>query len=77
MIEAYENARELCVKLKDAIPRQNFEVPVQATIGGKIIARETIKAYRKDVTPNFMVEMLLDDKNFLKNKKKVRKEWKS
>lgn len=47
---AYENARELCQKLKNAIPRQNFEVPVQATIGGKIIARETIKAFRKDVT---------------------------
>ncbi|MFL1059541.1 elongation factor 4, partial [Mycoplasmopsis synoviae] len=48
--KAYEHARELCIKLKDEIPRQNFEIPIQATIGGKIIDRETIKAYRKDVT---------------------------
>ena len=46
---AYERGRKMCEKLKDEIPRQLFEIPIQAAVGSKIIARETVKAMRKDV----------------------------
>ena len=62
--------RDVCEKLKDLIPRHNFMIPIQAAIGGKIIARETIKGYKKDVLTKIHGGGALDRKRKLLEKQK-------
>lgn len=74
--DAYPKARDLCERLKKEIPRQNFEIPVQATIGSKVIARETIKAYRKDVTSKLHAADVSRYKKLLDKQKAGKKKMK-
>jgi len=57
--KAFEVGKKLCVKLLDTIPRQLFEIAIQATVGSKVIARETLKPYKKDVTAKLVSKYIL------------------